>query len=297
MTTHIGEIAALITAVCWTISAIIFESAVKKVGALSVNYLRLFIALIFLSVTSYFSRGIALPIDAAAQTWFWLLISGLFGFVLGDLFLLQAYSEIGSRIAMLIMSAAPPVAALFGFLIMGERISLLGLSGMSIIILGISMVILSRNPEEKKIKFNRPLKGIFYASLGAIGQASGLIFSKLGMGSYNVLGATQIRIIAAVIYFTITITAKKKWPEIGVALKDKNSFSKIIIAAIFGTFFGVTLSLIALQYTSTGIVSSLSSLTPIFIIPAAIVIFKEKVLPKEVFGAFISTAGVILLFL
>ncbi|MEA4961007.1 DMT family transporter [Lutispora sp.] len=297
MQSHIGEMAALVTAICWTINAIAFESAGKKVGSMSVNYIRLFIAFFLLGICSFISRGIALPVDATAHTWFWLLISGLIGFVLGDLFLFQAYVEIGSRISLLIMSAAPPITALAGFLIMGEKISILGLAGMFITMGGICLVILSRNPAEKKIRFNRPVKGIAYACIGALGQAFGLIFSKLGMGSYNPFAATQIRLIAAFIGFTVIITMKNKWPEIRAAFEDRKAIGQIAIGAVFGPFSGVTFSLLAVQYTATGIVSSITSVSPVLIIPISIMIFKEKILPKEIAGAFISIAGVILLFL
>ncbi len=297
MQSHIGEMAALATAICWTLNAIAFESAGKKVGSLSVNYLRLFVGFFFLSISAYFTRGLALPTDATGYTWFWLLISGLLGFVLGDMFLFEAFVEIGSRVSLLIMSAAPPLTALVGFLIMGERISFLGLTGMFITMAGICLVILSRNPSEKKVKLNRSVKGIVYASLGALGQALGLIFSKVGMGTYNPFAATQIRLLAAFVAFTIIITMRKKWPEIRSAFNDKKAIWEIAIGAVFGPFIGVTFSLVALQYTAAGIVSSISSVSPVIIIPASIMIFKEKVLPKEILGALISMVGVILLFL
>lgn len=297
MQSHIGEIAALLTAVCWTINAIAYESAGKTIGSLSVSYLRLFIAFFLLSVSSLVTRGLMFPTDATGHTWVWLLVSGLAGFVLGDLFLFASLVELGSRISLLIMSAAPPIAAVASFFIMGEKISFLGLGGMAMTMAGISLVILSRNPEEKKIGFNRPIKGIIYASLGAIGQALGLVFSKFGMGTYNAFAATQIRLIAAFIGYTIIITIGKKWTEIKDAFKEKKAMRELVIGSIFGPFIGVVLSLIALQYTATGIVSSISSISPVIIIPASIMIFKEKVLPKEILGALVSIAGVVLLFL
>lgn len=297
MQSHLGEIAALLTAICWTLNAIAFEAVGKKIGSLSLSYLRLFIAFFFLCIFSFFSRGLALPVDAALNTWIWLLISGLIGFVLGDVFLFQAFIEIGSRISLLIMSVAPPLTALIGFIVLGERISLIGLLGMFITMVGIGMVILSKNSDEKKVEFNRPIKGLIYASIGALGQALGLIFSKIGIGDYNPLAATQIRIIAATIGLTILITKNKKWPEIKDAIKNKSAMPALVAGSIFGPFIGVSLSLLAVKYTATGIVSSISSISPIIIIPASIMIFKEKVTPKEILGAVVSIAGVILLFL
>jgi drug/metabolite transporter (DMT)-like permease len=293
---HLGELAALTTAVCWTFTAVAFESAGKKVGSLSVNIIRLGIAFALLSIFTFFTRGIGLPIDASGTTWFWLLISGLIGFVIGDLFLFQAYVLIGSRISLLIMSAVPPITAITGFLLMGERISLLGMVGMFITIGGIALVILSRSADEKKVKLAHPAKGLLFAFIGALGQAFGLIFSKLGMGDYNPFAATQIRIIAAVVGFCIVITVGKRWKEIFASFQDKIAIRNIAIGSFFGPFLGVSFSLLAVQHTATGIVSTITSISPILIIPASIMIFKEKVLPKEILGALISLIGVTFLF-
>jgi len=294
---HLGEIASLATALCWTISAVSFEAAGKKVGSISVNLIRLVIALLFITVYNSLTRGMMLPIDASGSAWFWLSISGLIGFVIGDLFLFQAFVLIGSRLSMLIMSAVPPITAITGFIMMGERISFLDFTGMMITIGGIALVILTRNPEDKMVRFSYPVRGIIYAFLGALGQAFGLVFSKFGMGSYNPFAATQIRIIAAIIGFSIVITMLKKWRAIYLALQDIKAMNYISIGSLFGPFIGVSLGLLAVQHAPTGIVSTITSITPILIIPVAIIIFKEKVSPREVFGALITLVGVSLLFI
>lgn len=133
--------------------SIFFESAGKRVGSLSVNFIRLVFGFSFLSIFTYFSRGYLLPVDATVQNWTWLSISGLIGFFLGDLFLFQAYIEIGTRISMLILATSPPMTALLGYIFMDERISPLGLLGMLITILGVGLVILGKDAEGEK-KYN-----------------------------------------------------------------------------------------------------------------------------------------------
>jgi len=66
-------------------------------------------------------------------------------------------------------------------------------------------------------------KGLIYAFIGALGQAFGLVFSKFGMGFYNPIAATQIRIIAAIIGFLIVITISKNWENLYTALKDNKA--------------------------------------------------------------------------
>src|SRR6056297_2639892 len=125
MEAYIGEIAGLAAAFCWTATAIAFESAGKKIGSLSVNLIRLFMAIFLLGIYTWISRGLFLPVDASFHQWKWLVISGLVGFSLGDLFLFEAYVRIGARLSSLIMSFTPPIAGIIGWLVMDERLSLL----------------------------------------------------------------------------------------------------------------------------------------------------------------------------
>ncbi|CCQ95214.1 conserved membrane hypothetical protein [[Clostridium] ultunense Esp] len=294
---NLGELAALGTALCWTISGITFESAGKKVGSLSVNYIRLILGFIFINTYSFFSRGMLLPLDATKNNWAWLMVSGFIGFFLGDLFLFQSYVEVGSRISLLIMASSPPISAFLGFVFLGERLELISLLGMIITIIGIAIVILNKETGESKVKITYSEKGLIYAFLGAFGQALGLICSKKGMGDYNPLAATQIRIISGFISFTILFIIAKKFGDLKIAFKNKKAMGVIAIGSFFGPFIGVTLSLVSLKYTSAGISSTITSIMPVTIIPFSILIFKEKVKPKEILGAIISVIGVGILFI
>ncbi|WP_291857534.1 EamA family transporter, partial [Marinilabilia sp.] len=112
ITSHLGELAALVTAICWTATSMAFESAGKKVGSLSVNLIRLLMALVLLGIFTTITRGHFWPVAAGIHAWFWLSLSGLVGFVIGDLLLFQAFVVIGARVSMLIMALTPPLAAL-----------------------------------------------------------------------------------------------------------------------------------------------------------------------------------------
>ncbi|MEL7648812.1 MAG: DMT family transporter [Sedimentibacter sp.] len=293
---HLGEIYALITAVFWTITAVCFEMAGRKIGSLSVNYIRLVLAFVFIGVYTTFSRGMFLPLDATKEAWIWLSISGLIGFVIGDLFLFQSYLEIGSRVSMLIMALVPPITALLGFITMREVISVSGLVGMFITILGIFVVVLVKNPEGNNFMFSKSIKGIAYAFIGALGQSFGLIFSKIGMGSYDPFAATQIRIISGIIGFTVVFMFMKRWDKLKEAVKNKEATKYLLLGSLFGPFLGVSFSLLAIQYTTTGVSSTITSIVPVLIIPLSIYVLKEKVSTKEILGAVISVIGVSILF-
>lgn len=291
----------MLVAVFWTITAIAFELASKKVGSLTVNLLRLSLAMIFLGIYGLITKGQFFPMGAGSHQWIWLSVSGLIGFVLGDLFLFQAYVVVGARISMLIMALAPPIAALSGWLLMGETISYTGLAGMLLTFTGISLAILNREPSlvtenHRKIRFKYPLKGILLAFGGAAGQGVGLVVSKYGMQSYDAFASTQIRVISGVAGFLIVVTLYGSWKSIRYAFTQTKALKHLSIGAFFGPFLGVSFSLLAIQYTSSGVASSLMSIVPVLIILPSVLLMKEKVAWPEMIGAAIAVAGVVLFF-
>lgn len=294
---HLGEFAALLTAFFWTITSLAFESASNKIGSVAVNILRLFIAFAFLSVYNLIRRGFLLPVDASNDNWIWLTLSGLVGFVFGDLFLFKSYTMIGSRFSMLIMTLVPPITAFFGFLILGEKLTLFHYLGMTLTFGGIAMAIFSRPAKGEKLSLKLSPVGILYAIGGAIGQALGLVLSKFGMKDYDPFAATQIRIMAGIAGYLILVSVLSRWANVFNATRNKSGMVLTSVGAFFGPFLGVSFSLVAIKYTEAGIASTIMALVPVFIILPAVVLFKQKVTIPEILGAIVSVAGVALFFL
>jgi drug/metabolite transporter (DMT)-like permease len=309
---HAGEIAALVTAVCWTGSALSFETAGRRVGSAAVNLLRMPFAFALLSVFSLFTRGLLLPSDAPARAWVWLSASGLVGFVLGDLLLFRAFVVLGSRFSMLIMTLVPLFTALFGRLVAGETIPVLKCAGMGVTLAGVGIAVLERGTRpgagtaalagkkgggDRDTRAARPLSGVFLALGGAFGQAMGLVLSKHGMGSYDAFASTQIREIAAVTAYLLLFTSLGLWPKVAGALKDRRSLLFIALGSFFGPFLGVAFSLLSVQRAETGVASTIMSIVPVLIIPPSVLLLRERITLLELAGAFAAVGGVALLFL
>jgi len=289
---HIGEIAGIGVAVCWTISALFFEKAGHKISSLSVNFIRLFLAIGFLGITTFFTRGIFFPTDATGYQWFWLGLSGFIGFFLGDLFLFKSFSIIGSRTAALMMSLAPMLTAVIGWFFLKESLSMKDIAAIILSIAGIMIAISSR-----KMKLNYPVKGLLLAFGGAVGQAVGLILSKKGIGHYDALAATQIRAMFGLVSFGILITVLRRWGKLSTDISQGKALKSVTVGAIFGPFLGVALGLYAIQQTNTGIAATLMAMVPIFIIVPSAIMFKEKIKPQQVIGAVVSIIGASLFFI
>ncbi|HFE65527.1 MAG TPA: EamA family transporter, partial [Caldithrix sp.] len=71
---YLGEIAALVTALCWSMTSIIFTAAGKRIGSLQVNLYRLPIAIVLLAITYTVFYG---DFSVRWQPALWLAVSGV----------------------------------------------------------------------------------------------------------------------------------------------------------------------------------------------------------------------------
>ncbi|MFA7568049.1 MAG: DMT family transporter [Alkalispirochaeta sp.] len=291
-----GQLAALGTALCWAVTSTSFESAGKRVGSFQVNLIRLVVAFLIFTLYSMVVYRQPLPLQAGGHVWIWLSLSGLVGFVFGDLFLFQAFVDVGARTAMLVYSLVPPMTALLGRIILKEVLTPLQLVGMVITVVGI-MIVVTGQSRVNQLPHPHRLRGIWFAVLGALGQALGLVLGRYGAPSYDPFGATQIRALAGVVGFAVLFTVMRRWRRVYPALSDRPAMRSIIRGAFFGPFLGVTLALFAAQRTGTGIASTLTATVPVILIPVAIFRKKETVAFQEILGAVVAVGGVAVLFL
>jgi drug/metabolite transporter (DMT)-like permease len=300
---HLGEFAAFGTAICWTASAIFFERSAKRVGALAVNFYKVAGALVLLAVTGALTRGMPLPLDAPAKAWIYLPISGIVGFVIADYFLFNSYILVGSRRATLFQPLSPLFAAALGYLVLGEKMRPQSLVGMGLVVAGIFIALATRRKDDAAGNaVARPsaavVKGLLFALGSAFFNAVGLIFSKLGLGDYDAVSGTEIRVMTAVVGFGLQALLFGEWKDVFVrAPRDAVAVRNTSIGTVFGPFLGVVLSLLALQHTSAGATSTLSSLTPVLIIFPTVFVMKQKVRAGEVVGAVVAVAGAALFFM
>ena len=301
ITTHLGEFAALLTAVFWTFTALAFMDAGNRIGSLAVNFWRLIVGMLLLTAFVWIYYGVPIPKDIPSDAFMWLALSGFVGIFLGDLFLFKAFVITGPRVALLIMSLSPPLAAFISWIAMGELLTYWDLFGMILTITGIMIVILKGHKAEgqnMRFALRHSSKGIFYAVLGAIGQASGLVMSKLGvLQAHNAFSATQIRVAAGIVGFVILITVLRRWTPVMQSLKNKRALVSLTVGSFFGPFLGISFSLIAVSYTNPGIVQTIVSINPILIIPFSVWFFKEKITWRELIGAIIAVGGVMVFFI
>ncbi len=302
---YLGELISIGVAFSWTATALLSEFGSKRLGNLTLNVLRMLLALLFSIVLFYVTVGSPLPAGGTMEAYGWMLLSGLVGYVIGDYCLFQCYIIIGSSYGQLFMSLAPLSAALMAWVMLGQQMAPISILAMLVTLLGISISVLGHG-EHHKVALKLPLNGVLFAIAAAVCQGVGLVLSKIGMDHYDTtqmpawlvpFSANFFRCIAGFIGFTLLLYFREGLKPLREAFGDKKGMSVATATTIFGPFVGVGFSLMAVQYTSAGIASTLMALTPIIIILPSWWLFKRPITWRAVIGAVISVVGVSLFFL
>jgi drug/metabolite transporter (DMT)-like permease len=295
---YIGEIAALLTSVFFSITAVIFTQASRQVGPTITNRVRLVIALIYLMIINLVLSGQPLPIGASSEHWIWLGISGVIGLALGDMFLFRAYEHMGARMGMLMMSLAPVIGALTAWVVFGETLRLGQIAGMGLTLGGIAWVVANR-PADDSNRSGTSGRGILFGLLAATGQAVGLVLSKQGMADgFSPFAGNAIRMLAATaIFWLVTLAQRQGGVTIRAVRTHPSALRTLALGALVGPVLGVSASLLAVQHAEVGVASTLMALPPVFLLPIGYFFFKERVGWQTVVGTCVAIAGVALLFL
>jgi drug/metabolite transporter (DMT)-like permease len=304
--TYLGELISIGVAFSWTATALLSEYGSKRLGNLTLNVLRMALALLFAMVLFGVMTGSILPPGASAKAAGWMLLSGLVGYVIGDFCLFQCYIIIGSRYGQLFMTLAPLAAALMAWVTLGQQMGAMSIVAMLVTLLGISISVLGRG-EHHKVSLKLPLNGVLFAIGAAVCQGVGLVLSKIGMDHYEAMAdmpewlvpfsANFYRCVAGIIGFLILLYYRGEMGSLREAVHDGKGLSVATATTIFGPFVGVGFSLMAVQYTAAGIASTLMAMTPIIILLPSYWLFHEKITWRSVIGAIISVFGVSLFFL
>lgn len=297
---YLGEIFALLTALCWVVGAVFFEYAGKRVGSLVVNLLRLWLAVLLLGLLCLASRGAFWPSDATGHVWRWMAISGALGFFLCDMCLFRAFVLAGARRAMLMLSLSPCFSAVLD-LVRQEPFTGQMALGMVITLAGVMFVISRRAVKEESPHTIRDVRlGVILATLAALLQALGATTGKEGLRlpdgtQYNELAATFIRALAGASCFLVLILASGRVATVRKGLGDSRALLALSIGAVVGPVLGVTLFMASLARVPTSVTQTILATMPVLMLPIAHFVSGERITRGSAIGTMVAVIGVIVL--
>lgn len=295
---YIGELAAMSTAVLWTLSALVWTATGKKVGALAASFIRVILTCLLLMVYQQIARGRPLPTDLPVNAWLLLSASGFFWYFVSDLCLFKAFLLIGPRLSLLITSLTPPIAATLSWVCIGDELALWHWIAMAVTLAGVAWVVSEQpNGDVHPHTHRDRTKGIILALVAAAAQAIGLVLSKQGVGECDPMAATLICMLGALSGFVVLVTFRRRWPATLAATRHYRTMAILVVGVVIGPILGVACNLIALGNAPAGVVATIIATMPVLIFPFSIALHHEKASLRAIVGAILAVVGVAMLVL
>ncbi len=248
--------------------------------------------------------GNPLPTHVEPERLLILSASGIIGFWLSSIAIVHAFVRIGPRLSLLIASLGPLLSAVWAWIFLGQVLDALAIVGIALTISGIAFVVSegeqdSRDDEKPKNTPEAYRAGILFAMLGALGQSFSFVLSSQGVaGAFDPLSAALIRLFFASagvwLYLLVRRQGAVQWR---ILWSYPQALRHLMVGAISGPVIGASFVLVSLQHTQVGIASTLSNLTPIFLIPVGYIVFKERITRRAIAGTVIAMIGTAVLFL
>lgn len=248
-----------------------------------------------MSVTFLLAAGVSLAIggwkDLTYEQVGLLALSGLFGIALASTTYIATIFAIGPRLNAMLFTLNAPFAMALGALFLGERIEPPEIFGAALVLAGIVLTLSEpRRASVPDAIIRASLAGIVLGVVTAFGQALGGMFARPAMeAGADPFTAMAIRTSVGVIVFLLALALPAGRAGRPMTRQEQ---ALALGTVVFGTFLGMTMVMAALANGNVGIVSTLSSTTPILILPMIWIQSRIAPTPLAWSGAALAVGGV-----
>jgi drug/metabolite transporter (DMT)-like permease len=244
----------------------------------------------------HFGFGMALPLLNAAFA-FWVMVAASCQIVAQAL-LIAAFSHRNFTVASAYSRTEPVHAALFGFLVLGDTVTLFDGVAIALAVAGVALISVARDT----LTFRNLGKALL--SRGALlGLASGAVFgltavayrtASLSLDGPGFLMQASVTLLAAILFQTIALAVFMAWrnqAELAAVIANWRIgalVGTVGAVASFGWFAAMTLQ-------QAAVVKALAQVEMLFTYAATLLVFRENVNGRELFGCLLIIAGILAL--
>ena len=292
------ELAAIGAAISWAITGLMVAPPLQRLGTFAFNFYRqAFTTLVLVLIV-----GLGGLWHGATLSQVWpLVLSGIVGIFLGDTVLFATISRLGPRRGGALFALNAPMAAVLGWAVLGENLSASAWLGVFLCAGGVGLAVLGRPGRSGSHSFEAVRGSIGFGILlglgAALAQATGTLIARPVMEQgFDPFTASLIRVSTAAFCLAVLVALPIRQVKPQGRL-DWRLFALLAGSGVLAMAIGMSLLLFALQGGKVGIVSTLSALSPVFILPGLWIITGARPSATSWLGAAIAVVGMALIFL
>ncbi|MFX1304623.1 MAG: DMT family transporter [Promethearchaeota archaeon] len=322
----LGEIIALFAVLTFVGSNVIFRKTEHEVTPTFINFFRTGVGTLTFIIIILFLNRLNLIFIIPWELWLLLILSFVFGQVIGDTAYFTAQKELGTTIALAISMTFPLFTFILSLIFLNHPFKLnlilsLILIGVGITIIGKSKINTENSKHERnnvlhhslKIRINEIfkkdiIKAIGFCFIASLGWAIGAVIIEFATIQIDqIIHIEELSsIIGNVIRFpfALLILGSMVWRESYLKKRDNNSTTQkkslrswilLLVASIIGTSLGAFLYTESVHIAGANIVALIASASPLFALPLTYFVNKEKISKFGLIGVILTILGVVII--
>jgi drug/metabolite transporter (DMT)-like permease len=286
----LAVVLSLAAAAAFAASAMFIDSVSGRVGPLQLSRWQMSLAFLMTALIVAVTGGWrTLDLEMVL----WLTASSASGIMVGSLTYIATIQYTGPRISALLFTTASPFALALGFGFRGETVTLLQAAGVGLIVAGIAIAVMGPRQDEGA-RTPKPLWiGIGLGLVTSFAQALGSLLARPAMlEGADPVAAMVVRSGTGALFFIALLAIPAFRPA---TLPSRVEVRQIGFSALAGMVVGMSFLMAALARGDVGIVTTLSSTTPILILPMVWAVYRRIPGPMAWVGAAMAVAGTALI--
>ena len=281
-----GDLYAVITAICWSSAVILFDISTKNFTAIQLNVLKNFIG-VFGFIVTIIVLSIPSP-NFSQQDILTLALSGFLGILIADGLFLESLRRLGSGISAVVSTIYTPTVFIIAFILFNETINLHSYIGGVLVLGGITISVFQ---PPKTIKKRDLYIGILFGIMANILTAYSVLIIKPIMKNNSVIYVALYRFSIGFIFGILINILKSGIKQVIQKFKQGLTNQYVILGAFLGTYLSVIFWLAGYKYTLAGRAAIYNQLSTVFIIILARVFLKETMTSKKIIGVSLAIFG------
>lgn len=291
-----GIFLSLGTAVFWAVSPLCWASAGRRIGSLSVLYLRTWgaSAILVALLPAYLAVNPGARIMPGMPQLLWMSISGLVGLVIGDALCYEAMVLLGPRRTTQAGALAPVTAVAAAWLAMDESLGVQSLLGVALVVAATFYAVTARHDPGGREPGAVTGRGVILAALGAMAVGIGAVTGRQAFraGPLDAYVGTTIRMAGSGVMLLIVALLRGDVRGTCAHLRSGFVLSRIVPGIMAGPVIGMICYVTALKHMEAGLVSTVVSMSPLFILPMISFRYQSRIGWRVVAATVAALAGV-----
>ncbi len=291
----LGQVCSLLTAIVWAYALVLFKLTGERIAPIALNLFKNAVGLVLLTVT--LAVLIVCGQDSLAVLWeqrpddlCLLLLSGLIGIALADTIFFYALNLIGVGLLSVVDCAYSPLAILFAWLLLREKLGLVHYAGAALIVVGVFVA--SRHKPPAGRTRAQIVAGMGLAVLAVSMMAFGIVLAKPVVENIPLIWASTLRMAGGSAFLVLFALLGRGWKTHWSVFRPSLAWKTALPASILGTYVCMILWVAGFKYTYASVAAVLNQTSVVFASILAVVILKEHFDRRKIAALVLALIGV-----